>query len=308
MPKYDAFGREIGEDPLEGLGWASGGTVEPAQEVQPEPVPRPEPVMPTAAPEASYTATPQPPPRVMTPPPPPAAARPPQPPPPVMSSSGGTVPPVMQQFMRPRRRRPLGFRLMSRLITLVVFIAIAVTVVPNLTSGIKDATDLNIDIDRPDIKFPDIEGAPAVAEPPVGLGPGSLIRPAAFRRALADLRGRDLGRVKNLRLAPDRIDAELLTSGGRLRSVQRAHDGEFRQFSVSGSGFGHLATIPYAEIEPGAPQRLVKAGAERLGKPASRIDYLVASEFDGDVMWNAYFKGGAIFQADRRGKIVRRVS
>jgi len=48
----------------------------------------------------------------------------------------------------------------------------------------------------------------------------------------------------------------------------------------------------------------IRAAAKRIGKPVSRINYLVASA-DG---WNAYFKGGQYFQGDKRGRIVRRIS
>ena len=91
-------------------------------------------------------------------------------------------------------------------------------------------------------------------------------------------------------------------------SVQLRPGGEFQRFSESGNGFGGLDTIPFGKLDPTAPQRLVRAAAERLGRPVSRIDYLVASQTSGEVTWGAYFKGGAIFLANERGKITRRVS
>ena len=303
MPKYDAFGREIGEDSLEGLGWTAGGTVPPA----PQPVPRPEPVSPAvsvppiAQPQPAATSTPQ----------TQSAFDAPPPPPPQSSTVFGTP-----QFKRVRRRRgPAGIRIMSRLITLVVFVAIAATVVPNITRDIKDATDIKIDLggDPTPIPFPGIgkdgkEKQSKPAKPPVGLGPRSMIRPAAFRRTMADLRRRELGQVRSLRLAPERIDTQLLTSRGRLRSVQHTYAGDFQQFSLSGGGLAHLGTVPFAKLDPAAPQRLVKAAAERIHKSTSKINYLVASEFDGTVQWVAYFKGGQYFLADQRGEIVRRIS
>ena len=51
-----------------------------------------------------------------------------------------------------------------------------------------------------------------------------------------------------------------------------------------------------------------EATAERLGRPASRIDYVLPSQTSGEVTWGAYFKGGAIFLANERGKITRRIS
>ena len=135
-----------------------------------------------------------------------------------------------------------------------------------------------------------------------------MIRPAEFRRALAQLRGRAIGRVQTLRLAPERIDAALLTRRTTLVNVQLRHDGKFQRFSETGGGFGHLDTIPYARLDPAAPQRLVRAAAAKLHRPTSRIDYLVPSITSGAVTWGAYFKGGAIFLADARGHITRRIS
>jgi hypothetical protein len=282
MPKYDAFGREIGEDSLEGLGWTSGGAVTPAPPTPPEP----EPAAPQAPPPVSFGPPPPPPPGS----PPPAAA-----------------PPLST---RPRRRGgPPGVRLMSRLITLAVFIGIAATVVPSLSSNFKDATgiDINVSPDNTPIPFPGSDPEKP-AKPPVGLESRSLIRRPALKRALADLQRRKLGRPKSLRVAPDRIDAELLTANGRLRSVQVNTTDDFRQFSVTGPVFRSLGSMSWSKIDPGAPQRIVKAAAERISKPASKVDYLVALDFDGQVLWSVFFKGGQSFQADARGKITRRVN
>src|SRR3954447_15312601 len=105
MPKYDAFGREIGEDSLESLGWSSGGTVTPS-------------------PEPAAQAPP-------TPPPPRASAPPTSAPPPPTTgdplASFGTPPPPPP---RSTRRRRGGRRTMSRLVAFAVFAVIAANVVP----------------------------------------------------------------------------------------------------------------------------------------------------------------------------------
>jgi hypothetical protein len=145
------------------------------------------------------------------------------------------------------------------------------------------------------------------ADAPAGLEAGSLIRSGELRRALAELRSKQLGRVQILRLAPERIDAGLLSSNGRLQSVQLRHDGEFQEFS-STPGLGHLEAIPWARLNPAAPARLVRQAARRLNRPVDRIDYLVPSLIQGQVIWGAYFKGGQIFQGDARGRLFRRVS
>src|SRR5690349_18062769 len=128
MPKYDAFGREIGEDPLAGLGWTTGGPVPPSR-VPPATAPSP----PDAPPPRPTTPTVQRPPR--------------------------------------RRRSSGGARIMSRLITFGIFIAIAAAVIPNVTTKVKDATD-GLKIDIPDVQTPAIPDTKP-AKPPVGLGDGS---------------------------------------------------------------------------------------------------------------------------------------
>jgi hypothetical protein len=275
MPKYDAFGRELGEDSLESLGWTSGGTVTPAPAPAPE-TPAPAPAEPPAAVAGAPEAPPEPPRQR----PAPAFGRP------------------------PRRRHSGGARIMSRLITFGIIAGVAAAVIPNVTSKVKDATD-GITIDLPDIDTPAIPDTKPVT-PPVGLGTGSLIRPAAFARALRDLRGRNLGRLTNLSLRPERIDLQTVRNG-RLTSSQLSTAGGFRKFSTSGPGFTNTSTIAWGKLDPAAPQRLARTAAERIHKPVAKIDYLVPSDFDGKLIWGAYFKGGQIVQGDARGRFTRRI-
>ena len=252
MPKYDPFGREIGEDTLGQ--WRQDSTAPPSQ-------PRPEPAPAPAPPGRTRAQT----------------------------------PPAGLGAPRRRRRR----RGVARLLILLAFGWAAFTLIGNLADEAEDAART--------ITIPNLT-PPAPADRPTGLAAGSLLRPAAFERALADIRRRDIGRIQNLRVAPERINASLLTPKGTLVSVQRSSGGEFQRFSESGAGFGHLETLPYSRIDPRFPQRLTRAAAERLGKPVSAIDYLVPSLTQGEVVWGAYFKGGAIFIADARGRIIRRIS
>ncbi len=262
MPKYDAFGREIGEDTL--AGWRSGEAVE-------RPAAEPEPA------EAA-TAPPQPEPEPTVTAGPPPQARPPMP------------------ILRPRRRRR------GPLITLLI-VAGVVIFAGNIVSGISDEVAKNV----PDFEFqvPDVDvpEAPADAPPPVGLGGESMIRPAGLRKAIADLEGRQLGvETWTFRLAPERIDATFVKKG--LRHVQLRFDGTFQRFSVSRGNYAHLPTVNISELDVRAPQRLVRAAARRIGKPTSRIDYLIP-QTDG---WIAYFKGGQYFKGDRHGRALRRIS
>jgi hypothetical protein len=293
MPKYDAFGREIGEDSLESLGWSSGGAVTPSPPPAPAPAPATETPPPPGEPPAAVFGTPPPsePPSAVFGTPPPAAG-PPRPRP----------TPAFQR--RPRRRHSGGARIMSRLISFAIIAGIAAAVIPSVSSRVKDATD-GIKIDIPDVQTPSLPKT-ETAKPPVGLGPRSLIRPAAFSRALRDVRGRRLGRLTNLSIRPERIDLQTVRNG-RLTSSQFSTAGGFRKFSTSGPGFSGTTTIPWGKLDPAAPQRLVRAAAERIHKPVSKINYLVAFQFDGTVSWGAYFKGGQVVQGDARGKVTRRI-
>jgi hypothetical protein len=197
--------------------------------------------------------------------------------------------------IRPRRRaRP---RVVSRLILLLVVVVIGANLIGGAVTKVHDAVD-GLTPASPTPSGP----------PPAGLQPGSLIRAAELRTALRDLQNRNLGRLQTLRLAPVRIDATFLTPRTTIASVQLRHDGSFQRFGESGRGFGGIDAVAFSRLDPAAPQRLVRAAAERLHKPPARIDYLVPSISEGKLIWGAYFKGGAIFLADAKGRITSRIS
>ena len=58
-------------------------------------------------------------------------------------------------------------------------------------------------------------------------------------------------------------------------------------------------------LAPGAPQRLARRGARKLGVPVSTLQYLVPSEFDGKLRWAAYFERGRYVFGDARGRYLR---
>ena len=100
------------------------------------------------------------------------------------------------------------------------------------------------------------------------------------------LRTGGYGRLSNLRVAPDRIDASMLTKDGRLRQVQIEPGGAVRVLGTSPTGFAGARTMTMKGIDTGAPNRLTRSAARRLGAPTSRVDYLVLSEFAGARQWN----------------------
>ena len=259
VTKYDAFGREIGKDPLESLGWRDEPPTMPVETAVAEEAPAPA----EAAPSAPVT------------------------------------PPVFVR--RGPRRRGRGGR--GSLLAVVVVLG-AVGLFAG-SSG-QDLGEVIPDVDV-DVNVPEISRA-APERPPRGLEAGSLLRRAEFAAALARLRAEKLGRLTFVRIAPERIDARLLSSGGRLRNVQVRHDGEFRDFGASAGGFGFVATVPFARVDPAVPARLTRAAARRLRLSPARLDYLVVTAAGGEIRWGAYFKGGQYLLADADGRIVRRVS
>jgi hypothetical protein len=152
--------------------------------------------------------------------------------------------------------------------------------------------------------LPDTGATQAPARVPAGLEPGSLIAHDSFAAALERLRASRLGRLTLLRVAPERIDARLLTRGGRLRNVQLRHDGRLRDFGASAGGFGFVDTIAYARVDRAAPERLTRSAAKRLGVPVARVDYVVLTTLG----WSVVFKGGRQFAADAHGRGLRRIS
>jgi hypothetical protein len=191
-------------------------------------------------------------------------------------------------FVRRRRRRGRG-------VVVLLFIAaaiggVALAAIPAI-EGVSDDISGRLDDLVPPTPPPALEGE-------------SLILRANFADAIATLRGADLGRPIAMRVAPDRIDATLL--GDRVQQVQVTFDGELKRFSTSTGAVG-APTIAFDRIDPSAPERLVRRGAERAGAAPAEIDYLVLGPGPG-LPWGAYFKGGGIVQGDARGRPRRVVS
>jgi len=258
VPKYDAFGREIGNDPLKTL--RENTNPVPAETARVEVSSR-EPGVTTPETEAWSGAH--------DPEPEPAAAEP------------VFVPP---QFTRPRRRRGVG---LAGLLVLAAGIG-AIFLVAG--SAVEKGQDL---IER---AIPELPDAEPDAPPPVGLKAGSLIREGNFAEAMQTLADSGLGRPMSLRIAPERIDAQLL-DGSTLHIVQVTPDGELREL---GTSQGNGQPIAYKAIDPSAPERLVRRGSTPKSPPRN-INYLVMSP--GPALFlGAYFKSGRIVIGDAHGR------
>jgi hypothetical protein len=304
----DPFGRRKDENPLASLGWhgdETASTVEP----QPEPAVSAEPA------EEGWRAPPS---------QPPAKAKPGRPRERATATASTASPQREAERLEAVVRSPLGrgrgvgvARMIRALIVIVIVFAVLGGIISTLVDeGVDRADRFLRDFETPDVQVPAVPGSdersPSGREqatlPARGLSFNSLLRPAAFGRAMRRLRTGGYGRLSNLRVAPDRIDATMLTKDGRLRMLQIVPGGRVRVLQTSPGGFTGAPTMALKAIDPGAPYRLTRSAAGRLEQPASRVDYLVLSDFAGARQWNAYFKGGQIFSADARGRINRRVS
>ena len=298
----DPFGRKKDENPLASLGWHSDETAstaepEPQREREPEPVAS----FGTAAEPTQFQ--PRTPPSLAEPDT--GAAR-------WRSPQGHEHAPTTASTPG----KPVG-RLVRAVITLAVVIAVLGGLISVLVDeGVERADRFIDEFSPPDVQAPAVPGADEdglrsggdrADRPPRGLSANSLLRPAAFGRAMKRLRTGGHGRLTNLRVAPDRIDATTVTKDGRLRLVQIVPGGALNVLQTTG-GFAGAQTMALKGIDAGAPNRLTRAAARRLGQPAGRVNYLVLSEFAGARQWNVYFKGGQIFSADARGRITRRIS
>ncbi len=226
--------------------------------------------------------------------------------------------------------RTVDARAAGRAVRLVIALSIGAAVLAGVGSSVVDrasdevskAIDSSKTPASPDPLVPGVPATPPTpasepgsaparpVKPAVGLNRGSLLLRENFRTAMRRLRTGGYGRLTNLRVAPDRIDATMLTKGGRLRQIQVQPGGSIREFGISSSGsaFRNVQTLSIADINTAAPSRLTKSAAGRLKQPASKINYLVYSlSFGPDARWYAFFKGGQTFSADARGKINRRI-
>jgi len=311
MAERDPFGRLPDENPLAGLGSLSDGSTR-SQAAEPVVVSAKDDW--SGAEPGAQQAKPA------------AAAK------PAMSASSSPPPPrtgnpaVDQSIAEViRQAESLGgvnvvqsVRVVSRVVKLVVFLivigVIASVAKPILDVG-KDVRDAVGEIPTPNEIADEVSppgqagGGGGEQAVPTGLSSNSMLRRGNFDRAMKRLSTSGLGRMRTLSIRPERIDAQLLTKGGSLRSVQiRSDEPEINDFGAGSSGFSQLETVPFAKIDTGAPARLARSAAGRARLPVSRVDYVTLNSTLGKVTWGAYMKGGKIYLANSRGKITRRIS
>ena len=310
MPKHDAFGREIGEDTLAGLGGGSEvkPAPEPAEATWQQRIEQTEATwqaaervevarLETAADAADANAE-----RTED-----ARQE-------AAGDSRWTAPVTRAGKQRPMITLPVPGRLSSgsarrrgrRVLFFVVVGIIAVFAIPLLIAGFAIVNTVG-DATR------EIDGALKITRPeltvaPTGLAGKSLVREDRFGPAMRRLQEQGYGRLTNVRVAPERINAQFLTKDGGLLNVQLGYDGKLQSFGKSGTGFSP-PTIPFSRVNTAAPERLTRRSAERVGKTPRQLDYMVLTQGGpkGN-LWAVFFKGGGNVQGYPDGRVWRRVS
>jgi len=259
----DAFGREKGEDSLAGMGWSSSMG---SSSATPTPTPTPIPAQPAMS----------------------AGDLPPNGPAPAWT------PGPRQSYTRRRRRSAFGV-----IVPLFVIGFIALGVGGSIfafNAGSDALDDFTSTIDA-------ATNSTTTTTTSTGRKGGasgtSLINAKALKAALAEL---PKGDVELLRLAPDRLNANVIVDG-KMHVVQVTAGGEVTDIVTPATG--RDAPI---KVNSAAPMRIARTAAKRAGRPVSEIDYLVLIHILGKDEWQLYFKGDNLhYAASANGKKVHKV-
>lgn len=116
-----------------------------------------------------------------------------------------------------------------------------------------------------------------------GLAPQSLLREANLRRALVKIENSPRPLVSNLRVSAVRVDVTSLDNDGSRKIVSIDPGFHVTQHDF---GVGEDASVRTTQIDAGAPERMVKAVAERTGLGADAVDYVaMSSSGTGERSW-----------------------
>jgi hypothetical protein len=187
----------------------------------------------------------------------------------------------------PRRRRRRGY------VRLIVFLAIVVAAAVNAGSVIEWGRE-----QADELESAVRDAVPTTVAPPVGLEGESLFREAALRDALAQLPDGD---VELLRVAPERIDAQVVVDG-RMVNVQVTSDGRVTTVETPAPGRGEPVNV-----HPAAPARIVRTAARRAGRDPESVSYLVLMSLGETAEWQLFFDDGLHYSASAGGSRVKRV-
>ncbi len=200
------------------------------------------------------------------------------------------------------------------LIGLVVLVAVVVGPIIAIVSFVSDTADtvqgVRDSIESAQDEFTTADPPPDEAQPPpTGITGRSMIAPATLAKAIDELQRQD-GKLGQLTLWPERVNADLVTKRDTYRNASLWYDGRLELGDPIDVGIAR-DVIGWDRIDPQVPQRMVVRSAERFGLRPGRIDYVIGQVdvFDDEPLrWVAYFKGGAIVQGDENGRPERRIS
>jgi hypothetical protein len=283
VPKYDAFGREIGEDTLTGL----GGTPRHTQ----EPDGLPEGPAATAPREARAA------PRDIS-----CGAPPPEP------ATRGPLPAAPRRGTR--RVRGNAWGCLFALVFLAVILAGPVIALVSLVDGARDVFDeVTGQIDELEPDELGVTPPPDRAPAPTGITTGSMIAPENLEPVLRFLRDDGTRRITRLTLRPELVATDQLR-GGRARSFEMTYDARVTrgEWERPNPTFG---TVALADIDPRTPARLVRNAAKRFPVDTAQITHIIGGEnvFTGrGQRWIAYFANGIYVEGDARGRVIRKIS
>jgi hypothetical protein len=135
-----------------------------------------------------------------------------------------------------------------------------------------------------------------------------LFSTAGFRSALKVLQKEQPGRITNFSMRRDRINVQVVR-GGKTHVIDFQADAEAPEDLSVSETTSTIDTFSYEELNPTAPERLMKAANARLGQSKADVDYFVAQKWTGSMQWGIYYQGGKpIAQGDSRGRYTRRIS
>jgi hypothetical protein len=261
MGERDAFGREKGEDSLKQMGWIASGRAawEPPAVEPGDPLAKPEPatdVFAAGEAVAPFSRKPR------------AALTEPEP-------SAAEALPAPEQPPRPtwtRRRRSRGPSLAKLIVLIAILGAGAI--------GLGKAADAGRNaVDGVRGQIDDTIHSITSPQPVSPSSSRSLLRAGPLKDALAKLPS---GRLVSLRVAAERIDAQVI-AGGKRHIVQVRADGSKTDVSVPAAP--KEATL---HVNSQAPMRIARTAARRSRLAVAKVDYLVLGG-DG---WLLFFKGG----------------
>ncbi len=138
----------------------------------------------------------------------------------------------------------------------------------------------------------------APSRPPVGIAAGSLARPTALAKFVKSMYGK--GQLVHLRVAPENLVAQTMTSSRQIRNIYVDYNGTSSTDTTASGGFGQQPVIPLSKIDPLGPTRMLK----HINRPTKGINYLVLDyDFNNKLQWLAYYKNSQHFySADVHGR------